>query len=87
MIESSGQLCRLVAGQLKAGFKAMEPRGQPWPLRVETEGFSRGKTWPSLGDTDDPAPAAWRNRPKTSVAIQVDDRAIVSLIVERLSRT
>lgn len=57
-----------------------------WPIRIETEGFSRGKTWPSLGDTDDAAPAAWRNRPKTSVAIQVDDRAIVSLIVERLSR-
>ena len=57
---------------------------QHWPLRVETEGFSRGKTWPSLGDTDDSAPAAWRNRPKVSIATSVDSAAVVKLILDRL---
>ncbi len=34
-----GQLCRLVAGLLKAGFKAMDPRGQPaFILYVQTFG-------------------------------------------------
>ncbi|MGI9295865.1 MAG: nucleoside hydrolase, partial [Pseudomonadales bacterium] len=58
-----------------------------WPIRVETEGFSRGKTWPSLGDTDEAAPAPWLNRPKTSVATQVNGKQVAALIVDRLSAT
>ena len=59
---------------------------QSWPLRVETDGFSRGKTWPSMGDTDDAAPAPWLNRPTTSVATTVNGEVVARLIVQRLSQ-
>ena len=60
---------------------------QPWPIRVESEGISRGKTWPSLGDTDYAAPAPWQNRPLVSVATHVKEKDVTALIVERLSRS
>lgn len=56
-----------------------------WPVRVETEGFSRGKSWPSLGDTDDSTPEPWRGRPKVRVATDVDSAEVRNLIVERLA--
>ncbi len=56
-----------------------------WPIRVETQGISRGKSWPSLGDTDDAAPEPWRNRPKVSVATEVAAEKVRDLIVERLT--
>jgi len=43
-----------------------------WPLRVETESFSRGKTWPDMGNTDEAVPAAWQNRPPVKVCTGVD---------------
>ena len=55
-----------------------------WPVRVETEGFSRGKTWPSLGDTDDASPLPWRGRPRVSVCTGVDGPGVVDLVVSRL---
>ena len=58
---------------------------EQWPIRVETKGISRGKTWPSLGDTDDATPAAWQDRPMISVATGVSAKAISGLIVDRLS--
>ena len=58
---------------------------QQWPVRVETEGFSRGKTWPNLGDTDDSTPAPWRDRPLVSVCTDVDDQAVIDLLLERLN--
>lgn len=58
---------------------------EAWPIRVETEGISRGKTWPSLGDTDDATPAAWQNRPVISVATGIRERETGALIVNRLS--
>jgi len=56
-----------------------------WPLRVETQGFSRGKTWPSLGDTDDSTPAAWQGRPTVSVCVDVDATRVVDLMLARLA--
>jgi purine nucleosidase len=69
-----------------------------WPIRVETQGISRGKTWPNVGaaDTDDHDQfpdreselvdhrAPWRNRPLVNVCTEVDGPAAVSLIATRL---
>ena len=57
-----------------------------WPIRVETESFSRGKTWPNMGDTDDSAPPAWRGRPAVNVCTGVDSSWVLRLVEERLSR-
>ncbi len=59
-------------------------RTQRWPVRVETQGFSRGKTWPSLGNTDDAAPAAWRGRPLVNVCVGVDAPGVLDLLGTRL---
>ncbi|GAB1509490.1 nucleoside hydrolase [Actinophytocola sp. KF-1] len=60
-------------------------RTQRWPVRVETHGISRGKTWPSLGNTDDAAPAAWQGRPPVNVCVGVDAPAVLDLLRTRLS--
>ena len=57
-----------------------------WPIRVETESFSRGKTWPNLGNTDDAAPPAWQGRPAVAVCTGVDTERVVALVAERLAR-
>jgi inosine-uridine nucleoside N-ribohydrolase len=59
-------------------------RTEGWPVRVETQGFSRGKTWPSIGDTDDAAPPAWRGRPLVNVCVGVDAPRVLELINSRL---
>ncbi|MEM7326574.1 MAG: nucleoside hydrolase [Actinomycetota bacterium] len=56
-----------------------------WPVRVETESFSRGKTWPNLGDTDEAAPPAWQGRPLVDVCTGVDADRVLQLVEERLS--
>lgn len=55
-----------------------------WPVRVETQGLSRGKTWPHLGGTDDEAPAAWQGRPLVHVCVDVDGAGVVDLVSRRL---
>ncbi|MEM6706422.1 MAG: nucleoside hydrolase [Acidobacteriota bacterium] len=55
-----------------------------WALRVETEGMSRGKTWPSLGGTDDATPSAWRDRPRVTVCTGAEERAVIELTFDRL---
>jgi len=60
-------------------------RTERWPLRVETQGFSRGKTWPNLGGTDDEAPAAWQGRPLVNVCVDVDAAGVVDLVSGRLA--
>jgi inosine-uridine nucleoside N-ribohydrolase len=60
-------------------------RTERWPLRVETQGISRGKTWPDLGDTDDAAPLAWRGRPRVTVCVGVDTQGVLDLVSTRLS--
>lgn len=57
-----------------------------WPIRVETQSFSRGKTWPNMGDTDDAAPPAWRDRPLVNVCTGVDAPRVLRLVEDRLSR-
>jgi inosine-uridine nucleoside N-ribohydrolase len=59
---------------------------ETWPIRVETVGISRGKTWPSMGDTDDPDPLAWKGRPKIMVCTEVHGERVVELIARRLSK-
>lgn len=59
---------------------------EQWSVRVETESFSRGKTWPNMGDTDDSAPPAWRNRPAVNVCVGVDAPWVLRLLEDRLSR-
>jgi purine nucleosidase len=54
-----------------------------WPLRVETQGFSRGKTWPALGDTEQNA--AWQNRPKVNVCVGVNATKAIDMELQRLS--
>jgi len=54
------------------------------PIRVETCGFSRGKTWPALGDTDDAAPVAWEGRPPVTVCKEVEGRAVADFVTEVL---
>jgi purine nucleosidase len=55
-----------------------------WPIRVETKGFSRGKTWPSLGDTDDATPLPWVGRPRVSVCTGVNKSSVVRAVLDRL---
>ena len=59
---------------------------EDWPLRVETESFSRGKTWPNLGNTDEATPAAWRDRPAVRVCFGADATVVLDLVEERLTR-
>jgi len=59
---------------------------QWWPIRVETESFSRGKTWPNLGDTDDSAPPAWQGRPPVEVCTHVDADRVLAIVEQRLTR-
>ncbi|MBX2823071.1 MAG: nucleoside hydrolase [Rhodothermaceae bacterium] len=55
------------------------------PMRVETESFSRGKTWPNFGGTDHDSPEAWENRPRVSIGMQVDHKAVIQEVIARLS--
>lgn len=55
-----------------------------WPVRVETDGLGRGKTWPDLGATDHP-PRPWQGRPRIRVALDVDPQAVARLIGDRLT--
>lgn len=55
------------------------------PVRVETGGsFSRGKTWPYVGRTDDNHLPAWQSRPLVDICAGVDGQAVVALILQRL---
>lgn len=56
-----------------------------WPLRVETQGFSRGKTWPAIGTGNEYLPAAWRNRPPVNVCVGVDAARLMALEMGRLT--
>lgn len=59
-------------------------RTEAWPVRVETQGISRGKTWPSLGNTDDATPAPWQGRPPVDVCVEVDAPRLLELVRSRL---
>jgi inosine-uridine nucleoside N-ribohydrolase len=53
-----------------------------WPIRVETQGFSRGKTWPALGDMK--WATAWQNRPKVNVCVGIDAKKTIALEMSRI---
>jgi len=54
-----------------------------WPVRVETQGISRGKTWPALRGGER-APE-WQNRPKVNVCVDVDAARTIELEMKRLT--
>lgn len=60
-----------------------------YPVRVDTSmGISRGKTWPSLGESDHEEAEAllpWRHRPRVKVGTDVHGNEVVQLIVETLT--
>ena len=43
-----------------------------WPVRVETQGLSRGKTWPCVDGIDGDVPPPWQGRPLVNVCVDVD---------------
>lgn len=55
------------------------------PVRVETESFSRGKTWPLLRPTE-LAPQAWQGRTTVDVCTEVDAPGVMELIEDLLTR-
>jgi purine nucleosidase len=57
-------------------------RTERWPVRVETQGLSRGKTWPA---TENETPAAWQGRPLVNVCVGVDAARTVALELERVA--
>jgi inosine-uridine nucleoside N-ribohydrolase len=55
---------------------------RPWPIRVETQGLGRGKTWPSVRYSD--RAVAWHGRPPVNVCIDADRAAVARLVLDRL---
>lgn len=55
---------------------------EKWPLRVDTsQGISRGKTWPALGERLLPE---WADRPLVNVCVGVDGERLVELELSRI---
>ena len=60
------------------------------PIKVETEGISRGKTWMGMGISDNEEGFGerlkpWENRRKVNICIGVDSQKVISFITERMS--
>lgn len=59
---------------------------QRWPVRVETQGFSRGKTWPAVeGGNNRQLLPPWQGRPLVNVCVGVDSARLVALELGRLT--
>ena len=62
-----------------------------YPIRVDASGgIGRGKTWPSLGESDHEEAEAlrpWRHRPRAKVGVGVRGPEVVQLIVDTLTTT
>ena len=61
-----------------------------YPIKVETEGISRGKTWMGMGiSRNEGGPSErlkpWEGRKDVNVCVDVDAEKVISLILERLS--
>lgn len=52
------------------------------PIRVETQGISRGKTWAARGRSE--FETAWHGRPRINICVDVDADAVIALEFERL---
>jgi len=60
-----------------------------WPIRVETKGLGRGKTWPAIPSSSDighRVPTPWRDRSLVNVCVGVDGTRVVELELSRLAR-
>jgi len=60
------------------------------PIKVETEGFSRGKTWMAFGssnieDWQSERLKPWAGRNKINICIDVDHQKVIDFIIERNS--
>ena len=53
-----------------------------WPVRVETQGISRGKTWPNNGER--PLPP-WEGRPLVNICLKVDAARLLEKELSRLT--
>jgi inosine-uridine nucleoside N-ribohydrolase len=59
-----------------------------WPIRVETAGLGRGKTWPAIPSSlemEHQVPEPWRERPLVNVCVGVDGARVVELALSRLT--
>lgn len=61
-----------------------------YPIKVETEGISRGKTWMGMGiSRNEGGPSErlkpWEGRKNVNVCVDVDAEKVISLILDRLS--
>lgn len=54
---------------------------EQWPIRVETQGLSRGKTWPNIGSRVN---AGWEGRPSVNVCVGVNGPRVVDLEIARM---
>ncbi len=56
-----------------------------WSIKVDiSDGVGRGKTWPSIGDTDQEGNNAllpWKGRPKVNVCIGVEGDQVINLLL------
>ncbi len=60
------------------------------PIKVETLGISRGKTWMGMGISDNEEGLGerlkpWENRTKANICINVDSGKVISFITQRIS--
>ena len=60
------------------------------PIKVETLGISRGKTWMGMGISDNEEGLGerlkpWENRTKANICINVDSEKVISFITRRIS--
>ncbi|MCL6526922.1 MAG: nucleoside hydrolase [Thermaceae bacterium] len=63
---------------------------QRWPIRVETVGVGRGKTWPNpqTGSSEErEALRPWQGRPPVGVCVGIQGEALVEIYLERLRHT
>ena len=61
-----------------------------YPIKVETKGISRGKTWMGIGISDNEEGLGerlkpWENRRKVNICVGVDSQKVISFITERMS--
>jgi len=54
-----------------------------WPVRVETQGMSRGKTWPLLRPNQ--RATHWHNRPNVNVCVDIDSARTIALELGRVA--
>jgi len=58
-----------------------------WPVRVETQGLSRGKTWPFVGSGDLHTFPEWSSRPLVNVCVDVDAARLLKLELTRMTNS